>query len=205
MRDANKASGRRPEAEAEETRQRIVSGARRLFAERGYEAVGLREIAGSAGTTHGLVRHHFGTKLAVWQTVADKADRDFSAAIRPMLEAEPGQDAREAAAQFLRRFIEIAAQHPDLTRLLMHEGTLRGPRLTYLLKYLSSAHRQLEPMVQRLHEQGLLTQFSAETLFHFLLFAGAAPFAMPSLSGGLIGDEMSVEAQASRIVKTLLG
>ena len=70
-----KTTGRRPEVEAEATRQRIVDAARHLFATRGFDAVGLREIADAAGTTHGLLRHHFGTKLAVWQTVADDADR----------------------------------------------------------------------------------------------------------------------------------
>jgi hypothetical protein len=110
-----------------------------------------------------------------------------------------------AATRFINCFIEVSAQQPDLTRLLMHEGTVRGPRLSYLLRYLSSAHQRLGPMVERLHALGLATQFSSETLFHFLLFAGAAPFALPSLSGGLIGSKLSVRGQADRILKTLLG
>lgn len=200
-----KAAGRRPEAEAEITRQRILAAARLLFAQRGFDAVGLREIADTAGTTHGLVRHHFGTKMGVWQTVADSADRDFSAALGPVLDWAAEEDARTAAARFIRRFVEVAAQNPDITRLLMHEGTMEGPRLAYLLRYLSSAHRRLGPMVQKLHGCGLLTQFSTKTLFHFLLFSSAAPFAMPSLSAGLLGVDVSVRSQAERITKTLLG
>lgn len=200
-----KAAGRRSEVEAEATRRRIVDAARQLFAARGFDAVGLREIADAAGTTHGLLRHHFGTKLAVWQTVADDADREFSAALSPLLAFDFDQNVREVAVQFIQCFVEIAAQHPDLTRLLLHEGTLAGPRLAYLLKYLSAAHQQLGPMLKKLHAHGLLTQFSTETLFHFLLFSSAAPFALASLSAGLIGAESAVAAQADRITKTLLG
>jgi TetR/AcrR family transcriptional regulator len=199
------AAGRRPQAEAEATRQRIVNAARVLFAERGFDSVGLREISEAAGTTHGLVRHHFGTKLGVWQAVADSADRDFAAALGPLLEQDACTDARAAASRFIHRFVEISAEHPDLTRLLMHEGTVRGPRLIYLLRYLSSAHQRLGPMVEALHALGLVTQFSSETLFHFLLFSSAAPFALPSLSSGLIGGKLSARAQAERIIKTLLG
>jgi TetR/AcrR family transcriptional regulator len=204
MKDMEKKTvGRRPEAEAEVTRQRIIEVARQLFAERGFEAVGLREIANRAGATHGLVRHHFGTKLSVWKTVVDCADRDFSAALGPLAALDVSGDIRAAAAQFVHRFVEIAAQHPDLIRLLMHEGTQQGPRLAYLLQFLSSAHKQLAPMVQRLHADGLLKQFSTKTLFHFLLFSSATPFAMSSLSAGLIGAESSVKAQAGRITRTL--
>jgi TetR/AcrR family transcriptional regulator len=200
-----RAVGRRPQAEAEVTRQRIVSTARALFAERGFDAVGLREISQAAGTTHGLMRHHFGTKLGVWQAVADSADREFVGALGPLLEQDPSGDARLAAARFIDAFVELSAQHPDLVRLLMHEGTVRGPRLDYLLRYLSSAHRRLSPMVARLHARGLVTQFSSETLFHFLLFSTAAPFALPCLSSGLIGSKLSVREQADRLIKTLLG
>lgn len=200
-----KTTGRRPEVEAEATRQRIVDAARHLFAARGFDAVGLREIADAAGTTHGLLRHHFGTKLVVWQTVADDADRDFLTALGPLLVFDFDQNVRTMAAQFIHRFVEMAAQHPDLMRLLLHEGTLDGPRLAYLLQYLSSAHQKFGPMLQKLHADGLLTQFSTKTFFHFLLFSSAVPFAMSSLSAGLIGSDSSVEAQADRITKTLLG
>ncbi|MEV0183430.1 TetR family transcriptional regulator [Streptomyces sp. NPDC050625] len=49
---------RAPEAH----REAILEAARAAFAERGYARATIREIAGRAGVTHGLVMRHFGSK-----------------------------------------------------------------------------------------------------------------------------------------------
>jgi len=49
---------RAPEAH----RAAILEAARAAFAERGYARATIREIAGRAGVTHGLVMRHFGSK-----------------------------------------------------------------------------------------------------------------------------------------------
>ncbi|MEW1723637.1 TetR family transcriptional regulator [Streptomyces sp. NPDC093109] len=49
---------RAPEAH----REAILEAARAAFAERGYVRATIREIAGRAGVTHGLVMRHFGSK-----------------------------------------------------------------------------------------------------------------------------------------------
>lgn len=58
--DANRAVNQSGE-EAPGRRQLLRAGMK-LFAERGFSAVGLREIAAEAGVSLGLVRTHFGSK-----------------------------------------------------------------------------------------------------------------------------------------------
>src|SRR6266581_5324061 len=43
-------------------RARIRDAAQRLFAERGLDGTTIRDIAGAAGVSSGLIRHHFGSK-----------------------------------------------------------------------------------------------------------------------------------------------
>ncbi|MFD0854832.1 TetR family transcriptional regulator, partial [Actinomadura adrarensis] len=43
----------------EQTRRTLLTESRRLFATRGYGAVGLAEIVRSAGVTKGALYHHF--------------------------------------------------------------------------------------------------------------------------------------------------
>lgn len=51
-----------PDAEEAHGRRQLLSAGLKLFAERGFAAVGLREIAAEAGVSLGLVRTHFGSK-----------------------------------------------------------------------------------------------------------------------------------------------
>ena len=52
--------------DAKVTREKIIQIARNLFFERGYEAVGLREIASQAGVTAAMINRYFGTKEALF-------------------------------------------------------------------------------------------------------------------------------------------
>lgn len=59
-----------------EARALILESARRLIAERGPDAVGLKDIAGDAGVSHALVTHYFGTYDALVEaTLADEVRR----------------------------------------------------------------------------------------------------------------------------------
>jgi TetR/AcrR family transcriptional repressor of nem operon len=49
-------------AQAEQNRAHIVATAARLFRERGYDGVGVAELMGAAGFTHGGFYKHFGSK-----------------------------------------------------------------------------------------------------------------------------------------------
>ncbi len=52
--------------DAKVTRARILDIATTLFVERGYEEVGLREIAAKAGVTAAMINRYFGTKEALF-------------------------------------------------------------------------------------------------------------------------------------------
>lgn len=50
-------------------KERILTEALRLFATRGYNAVGVEEIVSSAGVTKPTLYHHFGSKQGVLETL----------------------------------------------------------------------------------------------------------------------------------------
>ena len=62
---------------SEETRSLLISAARRLFAERGYHNVGVREFAAAAGVTRGALYHYFADKEALFLAVYDAVQRDL--------------------------------------------------------------------------------------------------------------------------------
>lgn len=68
-------------------RATIRNAALRLFAERGHDAVTVREIAAAAGVSAALVVHHFGSKDGLRAAVDEYASKAFDA-----LFAMDGQD-----------------------------------------------------------------------------------------------------------------
>lgn len=68
---------------SEETRENIVTTARRLFAEKGYEHTDMKEIAGELGMTHAALYYYFKSKADVaWEiyrveteTVMDQVEK----------------------------------------------------------------------------------------------------------------------------------
>jgi AcrR family transcriptional regulator len=93
-------TGRRPGQT--ETREDILTAARQLFGERGYDGTTIRGIAAEAGVNPALVHHFFGTK-----------DKVFLAALN--LPIDPGAvvarltagPREEIAQRLLRMFLEL--------------------------------------------------------------------------------------------------
>ncbi len=60
------------------TRQKIIDAAGRLFAEKGFKGVTVRDIAGSAKVHLGALNYHFRTKEALYREVLLEACKDAS-------------------------------------------------------------------------------------------------------------------------------
>lgn len=54
---------------ADDTKQRILDAAERLFAEQGFDATSLRAVTSAAGTNLAAVNYHFGSKAALLPAV----------------------------------------------------------------------------------------------------------------------------------------
>src|ERR1700746_1964621 len=64
---------RREQQRAIETRQMILDAALSEFAERGFEAASIRNIAMRVGLQHPLITYHYRTKDLLWRAVAENA------------------------------------------------------------------------------------------------------------------------------------
>ena len=61
---------------SEETRENIISAARKLFAEKGYERTDMKEIAGEMGMTHAALYYYFRNKTDVaWEIYRAETER----------------------------------------------------------------------------------------------------------------------------------
>ena len=84
------------ETKSQRRRREVVDAARRVIAERGLEATGLRQIARSAGFTTGVVTHHFPSKQSVIVAAFEDASAGWYAAARDALSRASGPAERVA-------------------------------------------------------------------------------------------------------------
>lgn len=66
---------RRTKAESYATAAALLDQAALQFAERGYAAVSLEDVASAVGVTRGAVAHHFGTKRRLFEQVLARTQR----------------------------------------------------------------------------------------------------------------------------------
>jgi AcrR family transcriptional regulator len=91
------------DAEASDTRAKILAAAFRRLASEGYAALSVREIARDAGVNHALINYHFRTKDQLVIAVLDAANQRLLARQAAMYQAPSGFAQKWADA---RRFYE---------------------------------------------------------------------------------------------------
>lgn len=208
---AGRRAGRQSADVARRTRGAVLDAALALFAARGYDGVSLRDIAEAAGTTHGLVRHHFGAKEDVWRAVVDEADGRYVAALpRELLDPSdpPPDDLPAAVARLVTGIVLATWRHPEVARLLVQEGSQGGERLGHVVRHLDPLRRVSAPLLDRLHAEGRVTRFDADGFVLLLVGVAALPFVLAPLvaevSGADLTTEAAARAHAERVTALLL-
>jgi AcrR family transcriptional regulator len=102
------------------TQGMILDAARRLFADRGFEAASIDDIAEAAGVAKGAVYHHFESKEALFERVLEGVQAELAGAPPP-----PGfrlpDDPVQQIALGVRHYL-VAASEPARRRILLIDG-----------------------------------------------------------------------------------
>ena len=110
-------SARRTQAQrSEATQAALVATARRLFAERGYAAVGTEEIVSAAGVTRGALYHHFEGKAGLFGAVFEQIEAEL--AERFANEALAKSDPWDAMVAGLGLFLDVCRE-PEVRQIAL--------------------------------------------------------------------------------------
>jgi AcrR family transcriptional regulator len=110
---------RRTQAErSTATRGALVAAARRLFAERGYAAVGTPEVAAAAGVTRGALYHQFSDKADLFLAVYEQVEQEVTERIGELVVATGARDPLEALTAGAEAFLEACAE-PEINRIAL--------------------------------------------------------------------------------------
>ncbi len=98
----------------------ILASARVLFAERGFEATSIDDIALAAGVAKGAVYHHYPSKEAIFLEVLDAVHRDV-AAVEPPPGLLRAADAVELIGAAVLHYLTVVSE-PAARRILLIDG-----------------------------------------------------------------------------------
>jgi AcrR family transcriptional regulator len=103
------------------TRGALMSAARRLFTERGYEAVGTEEIVHAAGVTRGALYHHFGGKRELLDAVYEQLEAESTERVARIVLGSELESPLEAMKAGIGAFLDECSK-PELRQIALHDA-----------------------------------------------------------------------------------
>ena len=144
----------------DETRAQLLDAGMTLFAERGFDAVGTRELARAAGVNLAAIAYHFGSKHGLYMAITESIVADVGDAmlhhVRGLADgiARAGNDRRalgRLAAGLVRRLITVFVADPARKRqmaFVLHEYTRPGEAFDRIFEtVVEPMHRTLTALV----------------------------------------------------------
>jgi AcrR family transcriptional regulator len=150
------------------TRAKLIRAARRLFASRGYAAVGTEQIVRRAGVTRGALYHQFSSKENLFLAVYEQVEQELTERVAATLgEVSSPLGALRAG---IRAFLE-ACRAPEVQRIVL----IDAPAVLGWERWREVAERYglglIEAVVTAAIEAGEIAELPPELLAHLLMGA----------------------------------
>ena len=148
-----RANGKRPQQRnPQATRQKLLTAARREFANSGLAGARVDEIAARAGVNKQLVYHYFGDKDALYLAVLEAVYEEIRSHERNLNLA--GLPPRKAIRKLIESSFDHLAAHPDFI-LLLNDENRGGARHVRGSRRLPAMHSPLVSMVSKILNEGV--------------------------------------------------
>lgn len=201
---------RRPpvQTRSEESRAKILSAARKAFAEKGFDGANIRDIASSVGITHTLIRYHFGSKDQLWRDVVTDMYARLDVALSEDVIGPVDFSTMDGLRTFLRHYIRYCADHPDQARIMISESLSGSERLAWMINFVRESHKSLAPALKQLMSSGVMPEVWLVSLFYIISTTCQMPFVLSRTIKGLYDVDMSseaaIEAHTDAVISFLL-
>ena len=207
QRDEPLKRSRRTQERTEITRMKLIDAGKKMFSERGFDAVSVRDLEKVAGVKRNLLAYHFDDKDTLWKIVADDIYGLMKTEFDERLRISREMSGRESLAFVVRFYVQFHARHPELSRLVAQEATQHSWRTQYMIdKHIRPATEAMEKLVKE--TQGL----DREAFIHWyyiMISATSTIFSFAAECQDLFDvdpcEDSMVEGHADMLVAMLLG
>jgi AcrR family transcriptional regulator len=140
-----------------ERREQLLLVGRSLFAEKGFEATSIEEIAARAGVSKPVVYEHFGGKEGLYAVVVDREMGELLERLTRALSAGQPRELVEQAALALLTYIE---EETDGFRILARDSPMTGAGGTFSSLLNDIANQAEHILAREFAQRGIETELA---------------------------------------------
>lgn len=194
------------------TADRILDVATALFAERGYEAVGMRDIADAAGLSVASVAHHAGSKAELHAAVFARVHAAESHALSQAAERvrtfpldTPG-GILAALHAMLDAYLDFLEQHPQTTFLWLRRWLTPGSHGELDDEFATPLYQLVESLLEQADAAGLLREPAPHVAVRSVVWAAHAHVtALAADPESAAAESVAFRAYAHRLLDAMYG
>lgn len=173
-------------------RREITAAAKRLFAEQGFAATTIRQIAARADLEGGSLYYHFPDKMEILFSILEDGNQQLLDLADRVLEADSGVP--ERLRELILGHVKILADDPTLFMVVVRElNQLSGPRRDRIMAQRKLYERMVQELLTAGIREGTLRAFDVKVVGFGLiaLLNGVAFWFRPTGSATLeqVGEE----------------
>jgi AcrR family transcriptional regulator len=142
-------------ADEGETRKGILDAALKTFSLHGFGGASIADIARQHPVSPTLIHYYFANKEELWRSALEYGLGDVLRNLNETMDDLTEFDSVSRLKFFIRRYIAIVADRPEVFRVIIRESETRGPRLTWLSrKYLAPLYALFAGLVEAAQKDG---------------------------------------------------
>jgi TetR/AcrR family transcriptional regulator len=183
--------------DASRTRAAILGAAEQVFADRGFDATSLGEIAAAAGVSRATPSYFFGSKEGLYVAVLERvfSERQMAArlAFEPLdawVRGESSRSLREVLERAVDGYMEFLQRRPSFVRLLQHEDLAGGAHLAVTPREPNAMRQGFEGLRKVAKRRGL-RPFRAEDALLLFISLTFSPLTQGSTFMAVLGHDLN--------------
>ena len=188
----SKAAAHRPQLRGERRRQRILSAAEALFAERGFANTSLDAIASAAGIQQPGLHYYFPHKRALYEAVVNEALGSFGERTEVALVSD--RPPMERVLDAIAGWVDAIHARPSVARLLLHESANPAPETVPTI--FGEVGARVQQLLETAFEE-LEIAAHPDDLFHFVSTVTGSTLFYASAMKQLMADRGAANAARS--------
>jgi AcrR family transcriptional regulator len=136
-------------------RRQILDAALKTFSLHGFAGASIADVARLYQGSPALIHYYFHNKEELWRSALEYGIGDVIRNLQDTMQDLAEFDSVSRLKFFVRRYIAMVAERPEVFRVILRESETRGPRLTWLSKtHLAPLYSLFTSLVEAAQAEG---------------------------------------------------